>query len=67
MKIPGKMQYELEVCNLEWSNEQDRLIHKLGLKRKYDASITEHSLCALFVMLVAVRPDRNKSNSVFNY
>ena len=59
--VRRRMSDELIVCNLEWSYEEDCLVHKNGLKRKYNASNAEHSLCALYVLLVTVRPERNMS------
>lgn len=52
---------ELEVLGLEWSDNEDCLVHKIGIKKKYDASDAEHGLCALYVLLCTVRPARNMS------
>ena len=60
-EVRKRMSDELIVCNLEWSYEEDCLVHKNGLKRKFSASDAEHSLYALYVLLVSVRPERNMS------
>ena len=56
-----RMRDELEVCNLDWSEDEDCLVHKMGPRRKYSASDAEHSLCALYGLLISVRPERNVS------
>ncbi len=43
----NQLKDELKVCFLDWNNVEECLYHTLGIRRRFNASDTEHLLCLL--------------------
>ena len=49
----------LEVKGLQWSTEDDCLIHRIGIGKRFDPSDVEHSNCCFYGQIQYTQPNRN--------